>query len=410
MRTHNAGTVALYLLILTSGLILGAIFGGTFIRRIYRRPFVEASATQDGDRPSQAVPRSAPGRVFPKDKKLATTRQNAIVTATREVAPCVVGIVVTQLQYSRKRMRYYDLWDYFFAPEIVPNLREVEKLGSGIVISSDGLILTNNHVVEGARTLFVNFSDGSEMQGKITGVDPQTDLALIKVDGKNLKHVELTTPEHLYIGEWAIAIGNPFGYFINDVHPTVTVGVVSAIERNFPPNEGVFYQRMIQTDAAINPGNSGGPLVNALGQVIGINAFIHTGSKQSKGSVGIGFAIPVNRARRVMEELAGYGRRRPVWTGLVLQNMNIQLAQTLGYDKLTGMVVTSVMQNSPAESAGLQAGDIITQLGRRKINSSADLEGFLVDYFAGDSFKIVYVRKGQTRSARLKLSEHPGKR
>src|SRR5690606_33141926 len=153
--------------------------------------------------------------------------------------------------------------------------------------------------VQNAAKLYVNFSDGRQGEGVVVGVDERSDLAVISVKGDNFKSVRFGNSDEAMIGEWPIAIGNPFLNCINDAHPTVTVGVVSALNRNFAPTEGVYYQGMIQTDAAINPGNSGGPLVNAQGEVIGINTFIYTGSNASKGSIGIGFAIPINRARKV---------------------------------------------------------------------------------------------------------------
>ena len=209
------------------------------------------------------------------------------------------------------------------------------------------------------------------------------------------------------IGEWAIAIGNPFLNFINDAHPTVTVGVVSALNRNFAPSEGVvYYQGMIQTDAAINPGNSGGPLVNALGEVIGINTFIFTGSNSNKGSIGIGFAIPIERARRVAEELITYGKRRQVWTGISVQDLNRSIALALDYESTDGVVIVSVQPGSPGEKAGLKPGDIIKKMGNRMIQTHADIDGFFLDYFVGDSVNLVIVRKSKQMKMNLILKEY----
>ena len=201
----------------------------------------------------------------------------------------------------------------------------------------------------------------------------------------------------------------PFLNFINDAHPTVTVGVVSALNRNFAPTEGVYYQGMIQTDAAINPGNSGGPLVNALGEVIGINTFIYTGSNASKGSIGIGFAIPINRARKVAEELIRYGKRRQVWTGISVKNLNRSIAISLGYEGTDGVVIVSVQPGSPGEKAGLRVGDIIRRMGKRVIQSHADIDGFFLDYFVDDKVKLVIIRKGKTIETGLTLSEYTGR-
>ena len=207
----------------------------------------------------------------------------------------------------------------------------------------------------------------------------------------------------------AIAIGNPFLNFINDAHPTVTVGVVSALNRNFAPAEGVYYQGMLQTDAAINPGNSGGPLVNAAGEVIGINTFIYTGSTSNKGSIGIGFAIPINRARRVAEELIKYGHRRDVWTGIAVQNIDRSLALALGNEKAEGVVIASVEPKSPGSASGVKSGDIIGQLGSRRIQSHADIDGFFLDYFVGDTVRMDIIRKGKHCILPLILREAPAR-
>jgi serine protease Do len=238
------------------------------------------------------------------------------------------------------------------------------------------------------------------------GFDERADLAVIAVEGENLPTVRFGDAEKAMIGEWAIAIGNPFLNFINDAHPTVTVGVVSALNRNFAPSEGVYYQGMIQTDAAINPGNSGGPLVNALGEVIGINTFIYTGSNNNRGSIGIGFAIPINRARKVTEEIITYGKRRQVWTGISVQDLNRSVALALGYDGLDGVAVVSVQPGSPGDRAGLRVGDIIRRMGTRTIVSHVDIDGFFLDYFVGDTVKMGVIRKGKKIDIAMTLSEY----
>jgi serine protease Do len=301
-----------------------------------------------------------------------------------------------------------DFFDFFFGQELMPQYRQVESIGSGFVIREDGMILTNFHVIQNAAKLYVNFSDGRRIEGKIVGFDERSDLAVISVQGEKFKAVRFGNSSEAMIGEWAIAIGNPFLNFINDAHPTVTVGVISAIDRNFAPSEGVYYQGMIQTDAAINPGNSGGPLVNALGEVVGINTFIYTGSTANKGSIGIGFAIPMNRARRVADELITYGKRRQLWTGISVQDLNRSVALSLGYDGTDGVVIVSVQQGSPGDKAGLKTGDIITQMGNRLIQSHMDIDGFFLDYFVGDVVDILIVRKGKQARITLQLSEFPG--
>jgi serine protease Do len=334
------------------------------------------------------------------------SRSNAIVQATRLAAPSVVGIVVTQLQVVRRSFSSDEFFDFFFGPELTPKVREVERMGSGFIFSKEGHILTNYHVVEGAQKLYVTLANGTQLEGRIVGVDPQTDLAVLSVKGENPPCARLGDSEKLMIGEWAIAIGNPFGFFINDARPTVTVGVISAVDRNFAPSEGVYYQGMIQTDAAINQGNSGGPLVNALGEVIGINAFIFTGSDSNRGSIGIGFAIPVERAKRVARELLTYGKRRMIYTGISVQDLTRSVASALGYTKNEGVVISDIKGRSSGETAKLLRGDIIVGMGNRTIYSSADIGGFFLDYFVGDTVTITYVRKGKRFSATIVLDEY----
>ncbi|MBD3321619.1 MAG: trypsin-like serine protease, partial [Chitinivibrionales bacterium] len=366
MTSSMSGKIYLYLVFLLVGMLLGALAGPGVIRNVYPdRDIYRANSA----RPIDTVYAAEPSPAGQAREEIAAGRSNAIVRATQDVSPCVVGIVVTELHVVRQTYQVYDFFDLFFAPELMPRYKEVENMGSGFIIDKNGLVLTNYHVVQYARKLYVNFQDGHEAEGTVVGVDPTTDLALIKVDGANYPSATLGNSSDIMIGEWVIAIGNPFGFFMNDTRPTVTVGVISATNRNFAKSELAYYQGMIQTDAAINPGNSGGPLINALGEVIGINTFIYTGSRSQRGSVGIGFAIPVNRAKRVVDELKKYGKRRPLYTGISVQNINRAIALSLGYNKTDGVVVTSVQKNSPGSKAGLEAQDIIVKMGGRSIHS-----------------------------------------
>jgi serine protease Do len=399
---------ALYALLIALGATAGLIVGGEWIRSIYG---VDAgfSLFKWGKRPIEAV--TATGESSGRDRApadaLLFSRDNAIVRATRAVAPCVVGIVVTQIQVVRNPYYTDDFFDFFFGPDLLPRYRQVESIGSGFVIRSDGMILTNYHVIQNAAKLYVNFSDGRRIEGKIVGADERSDIAVVSVSDGNFRTVKIGDSDNSMTGEWAIAIGNPFLNFINDAHPTVTVGVVSALNRNFAPAEGVYYQGMLQTDAAINPGNSGGPLVNAAGEVIGINTFIYTGSTNNKGSIGIGFAIPINRARRVADEIIKYGHRRDVWTGIAVQNVDRPVAHALGYNRDEGVVIASVEHKSPGEAAGVKTGDIISQLGNRRVQSHVDIDGFFLDYFVGDTVHMDIVRNGNHRTLPLILKESP---
>ncbi len=397
--TH--GSAGVYALLLLLGLVAGGITGVEIFRRLYLPQMAQPASPQSADSVSPSA-----GSQGAAEDNIFATRNNAIVRATKLVSPSVVGIVVTQLQVVRRSYSSDEFFDFFFSPELVPRIREVERMGSGFLFSKDGYILTNYHVVEQAQKLFVTLSDGSQVEGKIAGVDPQTDLAVVSVKGVNFPCARLGDSDRLMIGEWAIAIGNPFGFFINDAKPSVTLGVVSALDRNFAPSEGVYYQGMIQTDAAINQGNSGGPLVNALGEVVGINTFIFTGSDSYRGSIGIGFAIPVDRAKRVARELITYGKRRLIYTGISVQDLTKSVARALQYDRATGVVVSEIAKTSPGEAAKLQRGDIIVQMGSRPIHSSADIGGFFLDYFVGDSVIISFVRKGKPLQSTIVLGEY----
>jgi serine protease Do len=398
------GKAGLYILLVLFGLIAGAIVGGEIIRRLYQDAANPPQAAVDSTNAKSSTVNSTAAQA-PSDL-IWYARNNGIVTATKLAAPSVVGIVVTQLQVVRRSYSSDEFFDFFFGPEQVPKVREVERMGSGFIFDKNGDIITNYHVVENAQKLFVTLANGTQLEGRIVGADQQTDLAVISVKGENLPCAKLGDSEKLLIGEWAIAIGNPFGFFINDARPTVTVGVISAVDRNFAPSEGVYYQGMIQTDAAINQGNSGGPLVNALGEVIGINAFIFTGSDNYRGSIGIGFAIPIERAKRVTRELLTYGKRRMIYTGISVQDLTHSVAMALGYSKNEGVVISDIARGSAGEKAKLVRGDIIVGMGNRTIYSSADIGGFFLDYFVGDTVTITYVRKSKRSTTSIVLAEY----
>jgi serine protease Do len=411
----NKGRTVTPLLIIFTVLVMTAGFfaGGELIHMIYTRELSEIIdvGTAPGNISKAIISETVEGRA--QGRTLDDQRANAIVKATRKVAPSVVGIVVTQIQVVRNPYTGDNFLDFFFGPNMrPPRYRKIENIGSGFIVSEDGMILTNYHVVRNASRLYVNFPDGRRVEGRIVGSDERSDLAVISAPTAGAKYqtVQFGNSDRCMIGEWSIALGNPFLNFINDAHPTVTVGVISALNRNFAPSEGVYYQGMIQTDAAINPGNSGGPLVNALGEVIGINSFIYTGSAANTGSVGIGFAIPINRARRVSEELIAHGRRRQVWTGITVQNINRSVATALSYNSIDGVVIVGVKQGSPGESAGLRPGDVIQNMSGRIIRGSADLDGFFLDYFVEDTIDIQIVRNGKPAVTRLTLKEYPGNR
>lgn len=338
--------------------------------------------------------------------EVSSSRRNAIVRAAEIAGPAVVSISVTQVRIVSRSpfgpMFRDPLFEHFF-PELRREYRQrIKSMGSGFLIDSDGHILTSEHVVENASQIVVNLADGRQFEGDLIGSDPALDLALVKIDGHDLPTTPLGDSDDLIIGEWAIAIGNPYGYILKDSRPSVTVGVISAIGRDFDPRRGRVYRNMIQTDAAINPGNSGGPLVNSVGEVIGINTFIFT---ESGGSLGVGFAIPINTAKRMLEEIVQYGEVRPFWTGIHIQSLSPLIAQSLGYPSTDGVIVSQLDPASPALLAGLRVGDIITAFDGKEIGDEADLLAEFYGAHVGDRIRLGVWRKGQTLTVTFTLVE-----
>jgi len=233
---------------------------------------------------------------------------------------------------------------------------------SSDLISADGFIVTNDHVAGKGVEFTINMSNGNQYPARLIGTDFISDISLLKIDEHTFRPAKLGVSNDLMIGEWIIALGNPFGLFKRS-KPTVTVGVVSAIDRDFGQvDEGRIYQDMIQTDAAINTGNSGGPLVNVNGEVIGMNTFIYTGDRSTSGSVGIGFAIPIDRVKEIVAGIKEGSIDRNFWTGLSYQELYPDNAQQIGYDRKQGIIVTNIVVNSPADKAGLKLEDILVEI------------------------------------------------
>jgi len=273
-----------------------------------------------------------------------------------------------------------------------------QSLGSGFVWSSDGIIVTNNHVVEGASRITVNFNDGAQLSAKLLGVDPDSDLAVLRVDGKSFTAAPIGTSSDLMIGESVIAVGNPFG-----LSGTVTTGVVSALGRSVPSQEqGRTYTDFIQTDASINPGNSGGPLLNIEGKVIGINVAIYAQAQ------GIGFAIPVDRAKKVIQDLLRYGEVHSAWIGAVTATLTPEEAKRLGHETQRGALVVRVFSGSPAERAGLKAGDVITAVAGKSVESREEFSTYTATIAAGQPLAITIARDGSPRTITLQPVDPPG--
>jgi len=325
------------------------------------------------------------------------SRHTAITRAIHRVSPAVASISVTQIQDVYSPFARDPFFEFFF-PGRRPK-REVQSSGSGVVISPDGYILTNFHVVENATNVVVTLPGGEEFEAEIIGTDYITDLALLKLDGKYFPYAKLGDSDELIIGEWVVALGNPFGLFDISKQPTATAGIVSALNMDFGSQSGGrIYKDMIQTDAAINRGNSGGPLVNALGEVIGINTFIFTGSQYSEGSIGIGFAIPINIGKEIAEELKVSGKiDRSFSTGLAVERLTAEVATYLEVPFTHGVIVVDVESGSNAEKSGVMVGDIIYAVNDEEISSSREILRIIKegDLRSGNRIKLRIYRDGQ---------------
>jgi serine protease Do len=348
------------------------------------------------------LPATAPEPEARRDSVQAAvdvTRRTAIVSAAERVAPAVVSVNVIRRETFQAR----SLWESFFMPPGVS--RDVPGLGSGFIIDAQGLVLTNEHVVRGATELVVTLRDGRDFEADLIGSDDVTDLALLRLRGVtgSLPVAPLGRSANLIIGEWVVAIGNPFGFMLANAEATVTAGVVSGVNRNIIP-EGAqggsgWYLDMIQTDASINPGNSGGPLVNALGEVIGVNSNIISGSG---GSVGLGFAIPIDRARRVAQDLQRNGSVRRVWVGI-----EVVPHEPNRWGRSRHVRVARVAPGSPAAAAGLEPGMIVVRAGGRDVTSPLDWEAHLLDARLGEQLDVVVTHDGRQRTMRVGTADLP---
>jgi serine protease Do len=322
---------------------------------------------------------------------LAISRKNSITEAVKKIEPAVVSINVIKTQIVRNNNFFGDPFFGFFN---MPQMKQqVQSIGSGVIIDEDGYIATNGHVVEGATQIKVVLEDGREFDAKTIGIDTAHDIAVIQIKGEKLPYAIMGSSDDLIVGEWSIALGNPYGYLMSDAKPSVSVGVISASNRNFAGRQdGIAYKGMIQTDAAINPGNSGGPLVNIYGEVIGLNTFIFS---ESGGSVGIGFAIPVNRVKKVVTELIKNGKIGNVNYGFKVQEINQNLASALNVSAQEGVVVVQIDPKSPAVEAGLKLKDVILSINGYRIKNTNDIQLAISDIFPGDDIKIQVDRKGK---------------
>ncbi|MBN2424574.1 MAG: trypsin-like peptidase domain-containing protein [Calditrichaceae bacterium] len=343
------------------------------------------------------------------NEEINIQRRNAITRAIKQVSPAVVSVNVMKVEsYYQRRPGYndpFDLFSDFF--RLYRTQIPVKSVGSGFFVSHNGFVLTNEHVVQNAQEIIVVMNEGEEHKAKIVGLDHLTDIALLKIDKENCPYLRFGNSNEALIGEWAIALGNPFGLFIKS-QPTVTVGVISALHRDFSPFSDRIYQDMIQTDAAINNGNSGGPLCNILGQVIGMNTFIYTGESGQRGNVGIGFAIPSNRINEVITDLKKHGKiERDVWIGFQVSDLTPYLARMVGYPKTRGVIVVKLDQKSPAQKAGLEVGDVILKINSKSVNNVNEAQSALLtaDPKVGSTLDVTVWRKGNSLNLTIILEK-----
>ena len=316
----------------------------------------------------------------------------------------VVKIRAIEHVRERRRQQYPqnqvpDAFRDFFGQR-PPQQRKSAAMGSGFIISSDGYILTNNHVISDASEISVRLNDRREYKAAVVGADPRSDLALLKIDETDLPSVRLAAPHSLKVGEWVVAIGSPFG-----LDYSASAGIVSAIGRSIPTARGEDYVPFIQTDVAINPGNSGGPLFNLKGEVVGINSQIYT---RSGGSIGLSFAIPVSVAAEVITQLKEKGRVDRGWLGVYIQDVNKNLAESLGLKKPSGALIAQVEAGSPADKAGMEAGDVVIEFDGQGIIDASDLPHTVGLMSPGKKTSAIVVRKGKERQLKVIVGARPG--
>jgi serine protease Do len=368
---------------LTATLIAGAVIGIGVTASVNRQSCTRAA--EDAGVAAQAPTGHA-----------ITTTPGALPdfpTLIEQLHPSVVNISTESDDQSARRRGSGDPFEFFFGR---PGPRR--SLGSGFVFDTDGLIVTNHHVVEGATKVVVRLHNDKEFDAEVVGTDPKTDLAVIKITGADgLAPLTLGNSDELRVGEWVIAIGNPFG-----LDHTVTAGIVSAKGRRLNRPDQSPYDDFIQTDAAINPGNSGGPLVNLAGQVVGINTAIFS---RSGGNIGIGFAIPVNIARNIVAQLKEFGRVTRGWLGVMIQPVDEDIAKSLNLESASGALVAKVLPDSPAAASGVEVGDVIIRFDGKDVAKSTDLPSLVADTPVGKEVPLLIIRDGKRKKVMVTVAK-----
>ena len=334
----------------------------------------------------------------PAPATVALAPSESFAPAAQRVIPTVVNVFTQQRLRSPTHPALQDpIFRYFFGDRLDSRPRQVSNLGSGVIVSPDGYILTNQHVVDAADDIEVALADGRTVPARLVGADPETDLAVLKIDAGNLPAIVFAPADSLKIGDWVLAVGNPFG-----VGQTVTAGIVSALGRT---HLGInTFENFIQTDAAINPGNSGGALVDAAGNLVGVNSAIYS---RTGGSQGIGFAIPVSIARQVMEQIIESGSVTRGWVGIEVQDLTPELAESFNLDKTEGALIAGVLKGGPADQGGIRPGDILLAVGGKPVTDSASLLNLIAALKPGTRAQLTVARKQQSLDLEVQVGRRP---
>ena len=318
--------------------------------------------------------------------------------AAQRVIPSVVNVFTQQKVRTPAHPALEDpIFRYFFGDRLDERPREVSNLGSGVIVSANGYILTNHHVVEAADEIQIALANGQTLPAQVVGADPETDLAVLKIKATGLPAITFAEIDSLQVGDWVLAVGNPFG-----VGQTVTAGIVSALGRT---HLGInTFENFIQTDAAINPGNSGGALVDGAGNLVGVNSAIYS---RTGGSQGIGFAIPVSIARQVMEQIVQSGSVTRGWVGVEVQDMTAELAESYNLKSTEGALIAGVLKGGPADTGGIRPGDILLAVNGQKVSNSASLLNLIAALKPGDEARLTVARKQQSLDLKIKVGRRP---
>jgi serine protease Do len=395
--SENQFVRRVWIFVLT-GIIIGLLIGAGM-------EWTKLSTAQSASSGSEAAVNQVNTGNTP-EVSVAEQLSNVFASVAQKVNPSVVTIFTETTIKMRNIQTPGSPFDEFFGDEFFKRFFQVPEnkgdfkqqgLGSGVIVDKNGILLTNNHVVDGADNIKVRLMDGREFEGKVKGTDPQTDLAVITIDAKDLIPIQIGDSDKSRVGEWVLAIGSPLN---PQLEHTVTAGIISAKGRS---GVGLTqYEDYIQTDAAINPGNSGGALVNLRSELIGINSAIAT---QTGGNMGIGFAIPANLAKKVMQDIISSGKVTRGWLGVYIQNITPDLAKALKLEIAKGAIVSKVQENSPAERAGLKEEDVIVGLNGKEVSNTVELSTWVAATTPGSKITLNILRNGEQREISVKVGE-----